>query len=247
MSTVAKVAKSVCSKMLRKQTESYSLVQYIDQEYDRFSAEYGSLLSTAGAREHQNLNLKNPLLWGPQTHLAAVQGGGQVAGERMGREIYFTGLQFRTVMRLPHDCPQATITIRVCKVPQDSNWYHRVDQIFGNPTLPWIKQKDLPARNELTLVAIRNFKLRHTVAGTGNTKRDLILRKNFFIQIGKRVLYNAEPVAALECNKEDFMKGYYQVFLSADCVPYDTNSQDPPNKERFPQINGTIDWCYRDS
>lgn len=247
LSRTAKIAKKVCSRMLRKQTESYSFVQYIDQEYDRFSAEYGCLLATDGARDHQNNNLVNPVLWGPQTHLAAVQTGGQTPGERMGREIYFTGVQFRTVMRLPHDISAATITVRLCRIAEDSNWYHRVDQIFGNPTLPWIKQKDLPARVDVKLIAIRNFRLKHTTAGTGNVAREVILRKNFFLPVGKKVVYKEDPAAALECNKEDLMKGYYQIFLSADVVPYDTNSQDPPNKERFPQMNGTIDWCYRDA
>lgn len=233
--------------MLKKQTESFSFVQYIDQEYDRFSQEYGGLCSTDGLREHQNNNLKNPVLWGPQTHLAAVQGGGQVPGERMGREIYFTGLQFRTVMRLPHNCNGHTITIRVCRIREDSNWYARVDQIFGNPTLPWIKQKDLPFRQDVELVAIKNFRLRHTVAGTGNVDRDLIVRKNFFIKIGKKIIYNEEPAAALECNKEDFMKGWYQIYISADRPAYDPNSGNPPDKESYPQINGTIDWCYRDA
>lgn len=246
-STVRKIAKSVAQKVLRKQTESYSLVQYLGPHYTRFASEEGSLISTAGAYDFDALTDVNVLLWGPQTVLAAVQGGGQIPGERMGREIYLTGLQCRLMLRLPPDCPHARITMLVCKTNEDSNYFSRVDQAFGNPTLPWVKTKDLPNRQDFRVVAKKSFYLRH-VYNTGNndTASNIVKRPRFFIPIGKRVLYKETPAAPLECAKEDFLKGHFQVFFQSDVVPWDPQSSNPPNKAAYPQVNGTIDWCYRD-
>lgn len=245
---VAKIAKRVAQKVLRKQTESYSLVQYLGDNYTRFSEEYGSLIMTGGLYDHMAHTDRNVLLWGPQTVLAAVQGGGQIPGERMGREIYLTGLQFRLMLRLPSHCPGARVTMRICKTVTDSNYFARVDHVFGNPTLPWVKIKDLPERAEFTLVATRSWTLKHRYnTGNANAASDVIIRPRFFVPIGKKVLYKEDPAAPLECAKEDFLKGHYQVFFQSDTVPFDPNSSNPVDEARFPQVNGTIDWCYRDA
>lgn len=245
---MAKIAKRVAQKVLKRQTESYSLQQMLGDKYTRFSEEYGSLISTGGLYDHMNHTDKNVLLWGPQTVLAAVQGGGQIPGERIGREIFFTGIQCRLMLRLPSHCKSANITLRVCKTVTDSNYFARVDHIFGNPTLPWEKVKDLPERCEFKLVYTKKFYLRHRYnTGNANSASDVIKRPRFFIPIMKKVLYKEEPAAPLECAKEDFLKGHYQVFFQSATVPWDPQSSNPVDEGSYPQVNGTLDWCYRDA
>lgn len=248
VSSMARIAKKVAQSVLKKQTESFSLVQMLGDKYTRFAAEYGSLISSGGLYDHDDKADRNVLLWGPQTVLAAVQAGGQIPGERMGREIFFTGLQCRLMLRLPQNCKSANITMRVCKTVTDSNYFARVDHIFGNPTLPWVKIKDLPERAEFKLVATKKFYLRHRYnAGNEGASSEIIRHVRFFIPIMKKVIYKETPSAPLECAKEDFLKGHYQVFFQSNAIPWDPNASNPVDQTKYPQVNGTLDWCYRDA
>lgn len=245
--TIRKIAKSAAKAVLKSQVESFNFQLMIGPQYDRFATEVGALLDTAGCHFQGSGVDCNALQWGPKTVFAAQQAGGQVAGERLGREIWFSGLQFRLMLRLPRLCPKAKIHIKLVKT--EEVYIDRADQIFGNPTLPWVLIKDLPARKQYSVIAEKTFYLKHASSYTGaGTASDVVIHPRFFMNVGRKVLYKETPthVGGDPCVKEDFLKGHYQVFMYSDTVAHDPNAQNPPDPLSYPQINGAIGWCYRD-
>lgn len=263
VNTVEKIAKRAASKVLQKKSEVYSHTINVSTPFDEDGDIKGNIVTVKGMWDadptdptgqppdmNPLLTSMNLLLWGPQTHyiktISNVQGefANQEDGERQGRSIFFSGIQFRGGFILPKNCFQGDITMLVVKTKIAAAEYVPVDVAFNSPNDPWALVKDNEYRRHYSVVYRRTFRM-FQKTGEDGLHSKVVRMKNIWVPIGKKILYHEIPVSAHECNKEDFTGNYYQVFFQSNKQHW----QDEPDEDGlkgFPQVFGQLRFQYRD-
>lgn len=247
-SKIAKIAKRVYKKLDTSETESYYITKMISAPVLSTQApgvDLGAIVYNTGMVDRVQQQAMNINFWGPSTrHVVPNPTVAQKGGERMGREIFFKGIQLDCFITLPENCYESTVEMIVCKTKTDSTNFHPVLQVFGNPNDPYELAADNDYRKFYRVVARRKWHLKQK-SGRNQVYNYESRRVRTWIPINKRILYKNNPIAPLaDAIKEDFIHGYYQVYFRSTTPEW--NQAAPIDLDSYPNITGLMRWYYTD-
>lgn len=261
---VKKIAKAVAKTVLEKQVEHFADAENFASPFVDTEPEiYGNPVTCRGMFDQDPTDMNDPtsdplltsqnvLNWGPRTHfiktISNANGdfANQQDGERAGRSIYLTGIQVRALLILPKDAYKADYYCYLYKTKNDVDNFYNIYDVAGEPNDVFTMKKDLPSRGEYTLVNKKKFTL---VQRTGyhESHAHIVVRKDFFFPIGKKITYVETVSNSADCVKTDLVNGHYQLYWQSDAQHW--TEADAPNRDQlksYPQVTGQYRWCYND-